>query len=354
MTPERPPANDTQPFPAAPQELRSLLASLHRDVKEARRRIHRVVKGQDATLTLLFVALGARGHALLDGPPGVGKTTLAKTFAQVIGLTFKRVQLTTDLMPADITGYNVYDPSTGKFNLREGPIFTNLLLADELNRTPPRTQAALLEVMQEHQVTIEGTTHKVPQPFLVLATKNPIETEGVYALPEAELDRFLVSSIMTFPDEATESAMVDAKVAHSDEAPVEPIPRLVEIFLQAVDQIRMHPDIRRYLITIVRATREHPLLDHGGSPRAAEHLLRAAQAHAALEGRSFVIPDDVRDLSYPVLAHRLIRSAQAEIDGVTPEEILDEILDEHPPPVRQQEKETPSAPDPASTARSTR
>lgn len=347
MTPQGPPASDKKTSPATQPESQKLLAELKSDIQEARRRIHRVVKGQDTTLTLLFVALGARGHALLDGPPGVGKTTLSKTFAKVTGLEFKRVQMTTDLMPADITGYNVYNPSTGTFTLRKGPIFTNVLLADELNRTPPRTQASLLEVMQEQQATIEGETYPVPDPFLVLATKNPIETEGVYTLPEAELDRFLVSSIMGYPDEATEGDMVDAKIAHSDIAPVEPVPRLVERLRQAADRVRVHPDLRRYLIALVRATRDHPLLDHGASPRAAEHLLRAAQAHAALEGRAYVIPDDIRDLSYPVLAHRLLRSAQAEIDEVRPEEILDEILEDHPPPVKDRSHETPAAPGPA-------
>ncbi|MBW3583346.1 MAG: MoxR family ATPase [Euryarchaeota archaeon] len=303
--------------------------ALRRLLDEARARVHEVLLGHDESITLLLVALAAKGHVLMEGLPGVGKTTLAKTFAAITGLGFRRIQLTPDLMPADITGHSYYDQKEQRFRIRRGPVFTNLLLADELNRTPPRTQAALLEVMQERQVTIEGTTIEAPDPFMVVATKNPIEVEGVYQLPEAELDRFMVFIQMRYPTREVETAFLTAS-KNGPPGALELLPRT----LQAVQRhIRVHPDVRDYLVDIVRATREHPMIEYGASPRASEHLYHAAKAHAAIHGRPYAVPDDVQDLAHPVLAHRLILNADAEVQGVTAAEVLDGIIKRIPVPV---------------------
>ncbi len=310
------------------------LQRLDAGVKEARKRLGQVVHGQDQAITLLFVALAAGGHILIEGAPGLGKTTLAKAFAQVTGLGFRRIQLTPDLMPADITGHSYYDQKAQAFAIRVGPVFTNVLLADELNRTPPRTQSALLEVMQEAQVTIDGVTKPVPKPFFVIATKNPIETEGVFPLPEAERDRFMVHSIITYPDRAVEAAFLAGRV-HPNKDPIKPLKGLPQMLQGAVALVDVHPDVQEYLLDIVRATREHPSLEYGASPRGGEHLLAAARAHAVLEGRKYVVPDDVRDLVHPVLRHRIMRTADAEVQGLPIEDILDEILDQIPAPIAQ-------------------
>ncbi len=308
------------------------LEKLDAGIKEARRRLAQVVHGQDEAITLLFVALGARGHILIEGAPGLGKTTLAKAFAQVTGLSFRRIQLTPDLMPADITGHSYYDQKQQAFSIRVGPVFTNVLLADELNRTPPRTQSALLEVMQEAQVTIDGVTRPVPQPFFVVATKNPIETEGVFPLPEAERDRFMVHALIKYPERAVESAFLKGRITKQT-TPVPAMKGLVDMLQKAADQVEAQDDILDYLLDIVRATREHPSLDYGASPRGAEHLLAAARSHAAIEGRRYLVPDDVRDLATPVLRHRIMRTADAEVQGIPIEDILDEILSQIPAPI---------------------
>lgn len=308
------------------------LQKLDAGIKEARKRLALVVHGQDQAITLLFVALAAGGHALIEGAPGLGKTTLAKAFAQVTGLQFRRIQLTPDLMPSDITGHSYYDQKTQEFSIRDGPVFTNVLLADELNRTPPRTQSALLEVMQESHVTIDGVTRQVPQPFFVVATKNPIETEGVFPLPEAERDRFMVHALISYPDFATEAGFLAGRVKRGD-AVIKPMPGLAKMLRAATKEVDVHPDVQHYLLSIVRATREHPSLEYGASPRGGEHLLAAARAHAVLEGRSFVVPDDVRDLAHPVLRHRIMRTADAEVQDVPVDDIIDEILDNTPAPI---------------------
>ncbi len=304
-------------------------------IEEARARIGQVVSGQQEAITLLLIALGARGHILLEGIPGLGKTTLANTFADVTGLSFSRVQLTPDLMPTDLTGHTFFDQQDQSFKLRQGPVFTNVLLADEINRTPPRTQAALLEVMQEGQVTIEDETHKVPDPFLVVATKNPIEVEGVYPLPEAELDRFMLHTRLGYPDRDTEAHMLDGKLGTVQ--PPDPLPDLARTLQRATKSVRVHPDVRDYLLDIVEATREHELIELGASPRASEHLLQASRAYAALQARAFALPDDVQAMARPVIRHRILLTADAEVQDVDPDDVLSEVLDRIEVPVEPDE-----------------
>jgi MoxR-like ATPase len=302
-------------------------------VDEARQRIGQVVHGQEEAVTSMLVALGARGHVLLEGYPGMGKTTLAKTFARVTGLEFSRIQLTPDLMPTDLTGHMYYDESEGSFEVRHGPVFTNVLLADEINRTPPRTQAALLEVMQEQQVTIEGNRFDMPDPYLVVATKNPIEVEGVYRLPEAQLDRFMLHTQMTYPERDVESAMLDGKLDGTKRP--DPMPELAPALQATAAEVDVHEDVRDYLLDIVDATRDHEQLDLGASPRASEHLMNACQALAVIEGRSYVVPDDVKTLAPRVLRHRLMLTADAEVEERTTAQILDGTLDGIEVPIEQ-------------------
>ncbi|MFP5356222.1 MAG: AAA family ATPase [Gemmatimonadota bacterium] len=298
---------------------------------EARRNIALVIHGQEEAVELLLIALATRGHALLEGVPGVGKTTLAKTFAATAGLDFKRVQLTPDLMPTDITGHTFFNQAKGEFEVRRGPAFTNILLADEINRAPPRTQSALLEVMEERQVTIEGKSYPVPEPFLVVATKNPIDIEGVYQLPEAQLDRFMLFIRMRYPAESTEHDMLMGKLTARPPVPV--TRDLVIVLHEATQTVRVHPDVVSYVLGIARATREHPDIELGAGPRAAEHLVAASRAAAALDGRAFVVPDDVKRVALPVLAHRLILAADAEVRGLSASDVLSTILARVPVPL---------------------
>lgn len=287
--------------------------------------VHRVIAGQEEPIRLLMIALTARGHALLEGVPGVGKTTLAKTFARTAGLDFRRIQLTPDLMPADIVGHSYFDQKTGEFKIRKGPVFAHVLLADEINRAPPRTQSALLEVMEEQQVTIEGQTLPVPDPFLVLATKNPIDIEGVYPLPEAQLDRFMLFVNMEYPEREVERDILLRKL-HAI-APPEAIPGLVHALHEAHARVHVDHDVLDYALTLVRATRDHDAIELGAGPRGSEHLVAAARAAAVLAGRDYVIPDDIKRLAIPVLGHRMMLAPDAEVEGLEADEILTEILD---------------------------
>ncbi len=300
-----------------------------------RRQLHRVVIGQDAVIDQILLALFAEGHVLVEGPPGTAKTLMVKTLARVIGADFNRIQFTPDLMPADVTGTNVYNTATGVFSFRRGPIFTDLLLADEINRTPPKTQSALLEAMEERQVTVDGETHPMSPLFLVVATQNPIEYEGTYPLPEAQLDRFLLKIVVDYPSAEEEVRIVSSwdtgfNARRLDAMSLECLSD-ASVILQCratVREVTTEAGVQRYIVDIVRRTRPPaaPNLVWGASPRAAVALLLAAKAHAALDGRLFVTPDDVKAVAGPVLRHRMILRSEAEIDGVTPDEVITDII----------------------------
>jgi MoxR-like ATPase len=300
-----------------------------------RQSVAKAIVGQDEAVDLLLIALLASGHILLEGPPGTAKTFLAQCFARALGLDFGRIQFTPDLMPGDILGSNLFNFQTSQFTLTRGPIFCELLLSDEINRTPPKTQAALLEAMQERAVTIDGETYPLPGHFMVIATQNPIEQQGVYPLPEAQLDRFLFKHLMLYPSAEEERKIVAGHGARFG-APrpeawgIEPVldhAKLGEA-VAAVAAIPMVGDVVDYVVNLVRATRVAADLESGASPRAAAMLAGAARARAALDGRDYVLPDDVKALAPAVLRHRVILSAAAEIEGRAVESVIQRLIDE--------------------------
>ncbi|WP_038038287.1 AAA family ATPase [Thermorudis peleae] len=297
--------------------------------------ITRAFIGQPTVIELVLVALLCEGHVLIDDVPGVGKTTLARALAQAIGGQFRRLQCTPDLLPSDITGLMIYDQRSSDFVFHPGPIFSNVLLADELNRATPRTQAALLEAMQERQVSIEGQTFPLPRPFLVIATQNPVELEGTFPLPEAQLDRFLLRVRLGYPDRAAEDALLTRFQDADPVAAIEPVAALEEVVAaaRACRLVAVSDDVRGYLLDLVRATRAHEAIRLGASPRATLALFQSVQARAALQGRDYVIPDDVKALAIPVLSHRLILSPEAQLRGRDAEQIVAELLDTLPVPV---------------------
>jgi len=289
-----------------------------------------IVVGLDDVTDQLLVALFAGGHVLLEGVPGTAKTTLCRTFASILGIRFERIQFTPDLLPSDVTGIQILDRNTSNFVLRKGPVFCQLLLADELNRAPARTQSSLLEAMQEGQVTIDGNTLPLPEPFMVLATQNPIEQEGVYRLPEAQLDRFLFRIKVGYPQRDAEVAMLDL---HSRPTPkLEAICTAEEIMsIQTqLDTVFCSDELKRYIIDIVRESRSHSDLLLGASPRAAINLMKASRAYALLKGREFVTHDDVQSICRPVLGHRLIMRPEAEMDGRTVDGIIQQVIQRVP------------------------
>ena len=297
--------------------------------------VGKVIVGKKDVVEKLLVALLARGHVLIEDYPGLAKTLMAKTLAQSLGLHFKRVQFTPDLLPADITGSYVYNQRTGDFELRRGPIFTNILLADEINRAPPKTQSALLEAMQERQVTLDGVTYRLEEPFLVIATQNPIEFEGVYPLPEAQLDRFAMRLRVGYPDESEEVEILRRRIRRgSDEVRVEVVATREEVveMQRAVERVHVDESILGYIVAIVRATRQHPRVEVGVSPRGAEILMKLARARAAVVGRDYVIPDDVKELAVEALAHRLVLRAEQWVKGVEPESVIRDVLNTVPVP----------------------
>jgi MoxR-like ATPase len=299
-----------------------------------REEVAKAITGQHDTVDLMLTALFAGGHILLEGPPGTAKTMTARCFAQALGVAYGRIQFTPDLMPGDIVGSNIYNFQTGQFTLTHGPIFCDLLLADEINRTPPKTQAALLEAMQEHAVTFDGTTHALSQNFMVVATQNPIEHQGVYPLPEAQLDRFLFKHRVSYPALDEERAII---VHHGGGSASHDIKqygikaqadrKTLEQALATVGSVTLVDDVVNYIAALVRATRDTADLEVGASPRAGAMLARAARARAALDGRAYVIPDDVKALAVPALRHRVILSPAAQIDGRLVEQIVSDLVD---------------------------
>lgn len=289
--------------------------------------------GQDDVLDQILIVLLAGGHVLIEGVPGLGKTLLVRALGQALGCGHGRVQFTPDLMPSDVSGHAVYDPKTERFAIRRGPIFTNLLLADEINRAPAKTQSALLEAMQEQQVTIEGTSHPLPAPFMTLATQNPVEQEGTYPLPEAQLDRFLLKVLIDYPSHADEVSMVTAvaggrAAAHFDLSKVGAVLRAEEIVAMQLGTalVTVDPAVIDYAVRIVAATRKWPGIALGAGPRGSLALVRAARAQAVLSGRDFVTPDDIRSIAKPALRHRIALSPEMQIEGQTPDQVLDALL----------------------------
>ncbi|MFD5624471.1 AAA family ATPase [Streptomyces yangpuensis] len=313
--------------------------SARASLEALRTEIGKAVVGQDSAVTGLVVALLCRGHVLLEGVPGVAKTLLVRALAASLELDTKRVQFTPDLMPTDVTGSLVYDARTAEFSFQDGPVFTNLLLADEINRTPPKTQSSLLEAMEERQVTVDGTPRKLPEPFLVAATMNPVEYEGTYPLPEAQLDRFLLKLTVPLPSREDEIGVLSRHAAGFDPrdlkaAGIRPVagPAQLEAAREAVSRVSVSPEIAGYVVDICRATRESPSLVLGVSPRGATALLATARAWAWLTGRDYVTPDDVKALSLPTLRHRVQLRPEAEMEGVTADAVITAILSHVPVP----------------------
>jgi MoxR-like ATPase len=315
-----------------PRDPRAALHALREEVGKA-------VVGQDGVVSGLVVALLVRGHVLLEGVPGVAKTLIVRAFAASLRLDTKRVQFTPDLMPGDITGSLVYDARSAEFSFREGPVFTNLLLADEINRTPPKTQASLLEAMEERQVSVDGVPRPLPDPFVVAATQNPVEYEGTYPLPEAQLDRFLLKLTVPLPSREEEVGVVTRHAEGFDPrdlaaAGIRPVAGVADLAAgrAAVRAVRVSPEVIGYVVDVCRATRSSPSLSLGVSPRGATALLAAARAWAWLSGRDFVTPDDVKALARPALRHRIRLRAEAEMEGVSADGVLDSVLATVPVP----------------------
>ena len=307
------------------------------DITEATRRCGAVLDAvgtaiiaDRSVLETVLVGALAGGHVLLEDVPGTGKTLTARSFADALGLEFRRVQFTPDLLPADITGSTVFDESAGTFTFRRGPVFSNVVLADEINRAPPKTQAALLEAMGEGQVTVDRETHALPEPFFVIATQNPVEQEGTFRLPEAQRDRFMLKTAMGYPDRAGERELLDRRADRTAQAPtVDPVAdgSVVADLRAAVERVAVGGPVRDYIVDIGRATREDPRVSVGVSPRGIQRTFEAARAAALLDGRDYVVPGDVKRVARPALAHRLVLTAEAEVRGIDPVSVVERVLD---------------------------
>jgi MoxR-like ATPase len=310
---------------------------LQKIAQAVRENIGRVIVGKEGVVELLLVALFCQGHVLLEDVPGIGKTTLAKTLAQSLGCSFRRIQFTPDLLPTDITGVSIFNQKTDEFEYRPGPIMAQIILADEINRAGPRTQSALLEAMQERQVTVDGVTRPLPQPFLVLATQNPIELEGTFQLPEAQLDRFLMRLSLGYPEREEERTILRRFQLADPLTQLEPVVNAAEIrqASQICRQVYVHPVLEDYLLDLIRTSRSYKSIQLGASPRASLALYRTSQALAAIYGRAYVIPDDVKRLALPVLTHRLILSSDARLHSQSAQKVLGDLIEGVPVPVEE-------------------
>jgi MoxR-like ATPase len=303
--------------------------------KALRGNVARVIVGKDEIINLAFVALLCEGHLLLEDVPGIGKTTLAKALAKSLACTFRRIQFTPDLLPSDLTGLAIYNQKTQDFEFRPGPVLTQILLADEINRATPRTQSALLEAMQERQITVDGNTMLLPRPFFVMATQNPVELEGTFPLPEAQVDRFFMRVQLGYPTADEESAILQRYEHDEPLQTLEPVIDHASLLdmQRAVQNVRVEDSIREYIVLIARATRSHNAIELGVSPRGTLFLYHAAQAYAATQGRDYVLPDDVKYLAPYILTHRLILGAQTRLRGRTTQDLIKEIVESVPAPV---------------------
>ena len=311
------------------------LAELAHTTTQIRTAVESVIEGKPDVVEMVLTVLLAEGHLLIEDVPGVGKTMLAKALARALDCTVKRVQFTPDLLPSDLTGVSVYDQERREFEFKPGSVFANLVVGDEINRASPKTQSALLECMEERQVTVDGVTHQLDSPFMVVATQNPVEMEGTYPLPEAQRDRFMVRLSMGYPGEKAELAMLGTHAAASPLDDLEPVAdaRAIVKLVETVRSVHLSEQVSRYAVDLVAATRTSPDLRLGASPRATLQLVRAARAQAALDGRAYVLPDDVQRLAVPVLAHRLLPSAEAQIARRSPASVVTELVARVPLPV---------------------
>jgi MoxR-like ATPase len=313
------------------------IAMIHDLAASVRQNIQKVIVGKDEVIDLAMVAVLCEGHILLEDVPGTGKTTLAKAIAVSVGCTFRRIQFTPDLLPSDVTGINYFNQKSQEFEFRPGPVLSQVVLADEINRATPRTQSALLEAMQERQITADGQTRLLPRPFLIMATQNPIELEGTFPLPEAQLDRFLLRLRIGYPDEADENAILKRFRTDDPLATLDAVtnPAQINALIEQVREVRVEESVQNYVVKVARQTREHGDIALGASPRATMALYRTAQAWAAIHGESFVTPDHVKFLAPYVLIHRIMISPQMRLRGRTPEEVLADVVESVPVPVVQ-------------------
>jgi len=303
--------------------------------RTVRQSVGHVIVGKEEVIDLLMVALLCEGHVLFEDVPGIGKTTMAKSLARSLGCSFQRIQFTPDLLPSDIIGITFYNQKRGEFEFRPGPLLSQVVLADEINRATPRTQSALLEAMEERQITVERETMPLPRPFMVIATQNPVELEGTFPLPEAQLDRFLMRLRLDYPNQSEERLILQRFKENQPLQEVQPVlsAEYLKVLQAMIRRVRVDPSLETYIVDLVRATRNHNAIELGVSPRGTLALYRATQAHAAIHGRSYVIPDDVKQLAKPILSHRMLATSSTRLHGRVMEQIVDDVLHTTPVPV---------------------